>query len=78
MTDTPARDHAGDGIHLTAAGHRAVADLVWKQLESVFKTLAGKNDSIRPPQDLQRGSGVDPAAADDADQHGEPGKADKR
>lgn len=65
-----------DGIHPTADGHRAVAELVWKHLKPMLKDLRTP-DSVRPAQHLEGGSGVDAAAADDADQDGDRREADQ-
>jgi|APSaa5957512622_1039677.scaffolds.fasta_scaffold07448_4 acyl-CoA thioesterase I len=65
-----------DGIHPTADGHRAVAELVWRQLEPVLKSLRTQA-SVRPTQNLEGRSGVDAAAADDADQNGDRGETDQ-
>lgn len=65
-----------DGIHPTAIGHRAVAELVWKRLESVLEDLRAQ-DSVRPAQHLEGGGGVDAAAADDPDQDGDRGQTDQ-
>lgn len=66
-----------DGIHPTAAGHRVVAEVVWKRLAPVLRSLRGEDGSVGPAQDLQGRGGVDAAAAGDADQDGEGGNADQ-
>ena len=66
-----------DGIHPTPAGHRAVADVVWKQLEPALRRLREKDESIHPTQDLEGRGSVDASTTDDADQNGERGEADQ-
>jgi len=65
-----------DGIHPTATGHRAVAELVWKQLEPILKNLQTQT-SVRPAQHLEGRSSMDAAAADDADQDGDHRETDQ-
>jgi acyl-CoA thioesterase I len=65
-----------DGIHPTADGHRAVAELAWRYLEPVLKNLR-EQELVRPAQHLEGGGGVDAAAADNADQDGDRGETDQ-